>query len=148
VASEKAILDAGNWYGNDSAWRMVVDLAHIILFADSNGLLCDIPQRKVFSVVDGIIGGENNGPLTPDAKPSGVVIAGFNPLATDIACTAMMGLNHQKLKWVEYMLHKQFYIDINRINILGEKKLSSALTKPGRYLEFKPHPGWQGHIEL
>ena len=148
VAYEKAILDNGNWYGNDSAWRMAVDLMHIIFFADSEGGLHDVPQRKIFSIVDGIIGGENNGPLAPDSKFSGVIAAGFNPLATDIACTAIMGFDYRKLKWVEHLLRYQLYTDANRINILGERKFSSALTKQGQYLNFKPHPGWQGYLEL
>ena len=146
VAQEKIILDAGNWSGNDSAWRMVVDLARIILFADAEGHLQDEPQRKVFSIVDGIIGGENNGPLTPDEKPAGVVVAGFNPLATDMVCTAMMGLDYKKLKWVEHMLLDQFYVNPDNIRILGEPAFLSVLKVPGKYLGFIPHPGWRAHF--
>jgi uncharacterized protein (DUF362 family) len=98
-------------------------------------------------LVDGIIGGENNGPLTPDAKAAGVVVAGFNPLATDIACTAMMGFNYHKLKWVENMLDDQFYVDVDQISILGEQKFLSVITRPGRYLGFQAHPGWQAYLE-
>jgi hypothetical protein len=35
---KKRIFDAGNWYGNDTCWRMSADLAKIIYFADSNGV--------------------------------------------------------------------------------------------------------------
>jgi len=62
----------GNWYGNDSAWRMAVDLLKIIYYADQSGILHNNKQRKIFSFIDGIIGGENDGPLHPDPKRCGV----------------------------------------------------------------------------
>ena len=73
VSPEKRLLDGGNWHGNDSAWRMAVDLMRIAILADKEGTLKETPQRKIFSVVDGIIGGENNGPLVPDRQISGVI---------------------------------------------------------------------------
>ena len=51
----------GAWDGNDTIWRMVVDLYSIIL---KNG------PRKFFSVIDGVIGGESNGPFCPIPKNS------------------------------------------------------------------------------
>ena len=39
VDERKRLLDAGNWYGNDSAWRMAVDLMKVFLFADRHGIL-------------------------------------------------------------------------------------------------------------
>lgn len=67
----KKILEGGNWYGNDSAWRMACDLLRIFLFADKDGNIHEKLVRRVFSIVDGIIGGEGNGPLAP----SGLVVS-------------------------------------------------------------------------
>ena len=100
TSESQLIFDAGNWHGNDSAWRMVSDLMKIVLYADKEGRLQTKPQRKVFSIIDGLIGGENNGPLEPDEKKSGVVIAGSNPLAVDIVATRLMGFDWQKLRWI------------------------------------------------
>ena len=51
---------------------MVVDLVKIIYFADSEGKFHSYRQRKIFSIIDGIIGGEKEGPLISDSKKSGV----------------------------------------------------------------------------
>jgi uncharacterized protein (DUF362 family) len=149
IPAEKRVLDGGNWYGNDSAWRMVVDLMRIIIFADQQGHLLQVPQRKVFSVVDGIVGGENNGPLTPDAREVGVIMAGFNPLAVDIVGTRLMGFDWRKLKWIQRLLDDGFYVSVDGIRTVSEQpELSALLSSGSRYLDFVPHPGWRGHIEV
>jgi hypothetical protein len=52
---------SGNWYGNDTAWRMVVDLNRILMYAGRDGLLQDSAARRMFCIVHGIVGGEGNG---------------------------------------------------------------------------------------
>jgi uncharacterized protein (DUF362 family) len=153
VANDKTIFDGGNWHGNDSAWRMVSDLMKVILYADKNGILRDAPQRKVFAVIDGIIGGENNGPLLPEAKRAGVVLAGCNPLAVDIVATRLMGLQWQKLKWIEDLLRSErlgcFVREASEIKIASNQSdFENMFEHNGRLLGFKPHPGWQGYLEI
>ena len=88
---------SGNWYGNDTAWRMVIDLNRILMYADKNGHLQDTPVRRIFCIVDGIIGGEGNGPLDPTPKPAGIVLAGMNPVAVDLVCARLMGFDYKQL---------------------------------------------------
>src|SRR5262249_1982077 len=83
----------GNWHGNNTAWRIALDSNTILLFRDREGRLCDKPARRFFSVIDGIVGGEGEGPLHPDACTPGVLLAGFNPLAVDWTATALMGFD-------------------------------------------------------
>jgi len=147
------IYDCGNWYGNDSAWRMVSDLMKIAFYADINGNLTEIPQRRIFSIIDGIIGGENNGPLLPDEKKSGVIIAGFNPLAVDIVGIRLMGFDWTKLKWVTDLVRNRyfnFYIEnVNDIKIVSNiSEFQNMFCNNNRLLNFKPHPGWQKYVEL
>ena len=52
----------------------------------------------ILAVVDGIIGGEGNGPMSPDAKPCGVILAGTHPAAVDMAAATLMGFDWQKLR--------------------------------------------------
>jgi uncharacterized protein (DUF362 family) len=151
IPPEKRMLDAGNWYGNDTAWRMVVDLAKIIYFVDSNGALRKEPQRRLFSVVDGIVGGENNGPLSPDSKPSGVLVGGDNFLAVDLTCARLMGFDHRKLKQfsmldLNYDFGPRALEDIE-IRSNDRTIVRDFLNPASRLLSFKPHPGWQGYIE-
>ncbi len=150
VPKDKRILDAGNWCGNDSAWRMVVDLMRIITFADADGVVHDTPQRRHFSFIDGIVGGENDGPLAPDAVQSGAVIAGDNLLAVDITATRLMGLDFRKLKWVEYLLNEGIFgiQSENDIRIRSDDPaLETLFGSDTPLFRFRPHPGWTGFLE-
>ena len=152
VTESKRKLDAGNWYGNDSAWRMAVDLMKICTFTDHNGSLKETPQRKTLSIIDGIIGGEKNGPLLPDPKLSGVLLCGENYLAVDIVATRLMGFDPLKLKMYSYLLKSGIYgfcspsdIEVLSNNTRWQKCL---LDSQDPFLSYKPHTGWIGHIEI
>jgi len=149
VAKEKQALDGGNWHGNDSAWRMVVDLMAIVHYADADGHMHDIPQRRILSIVDGIVGGENNGPLTPDARPVGVVAAGRNPLAVDVACTRLMGFDPSRLKWICALLEGPFFADLRAIDVRSEDgRIDAMMATRDPMLAFHPHAGWVGQLEI
>jgi len=144
--------DGGNWHGNDSAWRMVSDLMTIARFADRDGRIHAVPQRRHFSIVDGIVGGEGNGPLFPDARPEGVILAGDNYLAVDAAAARLMGFDPRRLAWMRDLLGRPgapFGVaDLGSIEIRSDVDGWNALfssASPG--LKFRPHPGWVGHIE-
>jgi hypothetical protein len=151
LSQDKKVMDAGNWHGNDSAWRMLVDLMHIITYADSSGSLHKTPQRTMFSFVDGIIGGENDGPLAPDAVQSGVILAGSNLLAVDITATRLMGLDHSKLKWIDHLKKSGDYgiTDEQDISVISDSsQYSNFFGSDAKMPAFKPHPGWQEFLEL
>jgi len=90
----------GGWEGNDTIWRMVLDLNRAFLYADGVGGMQNIPQRRYLSIVDGIIAGEGNGPLLPDAVALGVMVAGTNPAHTDAAACRLMGLNPGAVRYL------------------------------------------------
>lgn len=68
------VVRSGNWHGNDTCWRMVLDLNKCLFYFDGGGKRRATPPRYL-AVVDGIVGGEGNGPMAPDPKPCGVIIA-------------------------------------------------------------------------
>jgi len=153
ISQSTVLQDGGNWYGNDSAWRMTSDLAKILLFADAEGKLHELPQRKILCVIDGIIGGENNGPLSPNSKLSGVLIAGENPLSVDLVATRLMGFDYQKIKIFKILNSLKgfdFGIDsIDQINVLSDdKEIQQMFMSKSRFFDYKPHPGWVGHLEI
>lgn len=154
VEKEKRLLDVGNWYGNDSAWRMSVDLIKLILFVDRKGNLHKTKQRRLFTVIDGIIGGENRGPLEPDPKHSGVLIASENFLAADIAGTRLMGFDPLKIKTFSHLLEENDWDyglkSLSDIKILSpDDDIKDGLTdKTGKFFDYRPYPGWIGHIEI
>lgn len=91
--STSEVIRSGNWHGNDTTWRMVLDLAAIITFCDRSGTPGRSMRRRFFNVVDGIVGGQGNGPLDADPAPSSVVLAGFSPLAVDAVSAAAAGFD-------------------------------------------------------
>lgn len=149
----KRILDAGNWYGNDSAWRMTLDLLRAIFFADRNGVLHDKPVRRMFSFVDGIVGGENQGPLDPDANHSHVVLAGEHFLAVDLVATRLMGFDYRRLKMYTQALSDPYFdFGIRNpaeipIHATDNNWTACMADTTSRYLDYLPHPGWIGYLE-
>jgi uncharacterized protein (DUF362 family) len=154
VSMTKRQLDAGNWHGNDSAWRMAADLMKILPFADRRGQLQAAPQRRTFSVIDGVIGGENNGPLSPDPVPAGVLLAGENLLAVDLVATRLMGFDPLKLKMYAHLLaNTDFDFGLRSLDDIEVCTADAAWANclrdvSNRFLGFNPHPGWLGHIEV
>ena len=152
VEVTKSVLDAGNWYGNDSTWRMAVDLLRIFIHADSGGKLQDKPARRMFCLVDGVIGGEKNGPLLPDSKKCGLIIAGFNLCAVDLACTRLMGFDYKKIKMLDHVLSQPdaFGVGLSGIQAFSNQCFGNLFDEENRnrYFDFSPHPGWVGHIEI
>ena len=113
----------------------------------------ETPQRKVFSVIDGIIGGEGNGPLFPDERKVGVIVSGFNHLAVDIVAARLMGFDWNKLPWVLDLLHNKdfdfFLKDPMDIPTFSNKdELKNILNSDSCFFAFAPHPGWEGHVEV
>jgi uncharacterized protein (DUF362 family) len=145
---------SGNWYGNDTTWRMVIDLNRIFVYVDKDGHLQDHPVRGIFCIVDGIVGGEGNGPLDPTPKSAGVVLAGANPLAVDLVSTRLMGFDYRLLPLlsrglVVHPLPLATFAYDEVVCACNDISLQGRLTEmAGLNLHFRPHFGWQGHIEL
>jgi uncharacterized protein (DUF362 family) len=57
--------------------------------------------RSHFSIVDGIVGMEGNGPIQGTPKPVGVLIFGDDPVAVDATCVRVAGLNPEKIAYLK-----------------------------------------------
>lgn len=88
----------GAWPGNDTIWRMVADLYQ--------GM--KRKNRRYFTVVDGILAGEGQGPFCPTSKYANTIIAGEDLLATDCVAARYMGLNPEKMKYLQYFLQQEY----------------------------------------
>ena len=155
VDPRKRLMDAGNWYGNDSAWRMAVDLLRLFYYADSGGALHAEAVRRTFSIIDGVIGGENNGPLAPDATLSGVLIGGENFVSVDLVAARLMGFDPRRIRMFTAILaDPTLAFGISNpetdIEVLAHDPRWQSCLSDGRdrFLNFAPHPGWVGHIEV
>ena len=73
----------GSWSGNDTIWRTCLDLNRILLYGRADGTLADAPQRRVLNVVDAVVAGQGDGPLSPDALDLGLLLGGASSAAVD-----------------------------------------------------------------
>jgi hypothetical protein len=146
---------SGNWYGNDTTWRMVLDLNRILMYADSNGDIGGSPARRMLCIVDGIIGGEGNGPMDPTPKQSGVVVVGANPVAVDLVCACLMGFDYRRLPVLSRAVGSRHALPLTGFG-WDEVICMSSAQPGGRHLSqltgmttpFRPHFGWHGHVEM
>ena len=90
----------GAWPGNDTIWRMVADLYE--------GM--QLKKRNYFTVIDGIIGGEGQGPFCPTSKCSSTLIASNNLLYADIVASRYMGFDPKKIKYLEHFIKRNNWI--------------------------------------
>lgn len=143
----------GGWHGNDTAWRMALDLTRIALYADKAGQICETPQRRFFSVVDGVIAGDGEGPLAPAAVPCGVILAGCNPLAVDAVAARLAGFDPRGLRLLAEGLTrawiKQWPGGWENVRVLSDRDSLKEMLRPSgdRLLGFRPPEGWEGRIE-
>ncbi len=87
----------GSWSGNDTIWRTCLDLNRILLYGNADGTLGQQTRRPVLHIVDAIIGGEGNGPLSPEPLPLGLLLAGRNAAAIDWVGSHILGYEPHRL---------------------------------------------------
>jgi hypothetical protein len=145
------VVRSGNWAGNDTCWRMVLDLNKCLFFFDGNGA----PRRKplrYLAIVDGIVGGEGNGPMAPDPKPCGVILAGTHPVAVDCAAATIMGFDWRKIRLLRHSfgMRELNFVDFapTELEIVSNRDAwRGALNAMRDTFAFRPHFGWIGAIE-
>lgn len=137
----------GDWHGNDTVWRMCLDLNRILLFADSKGIIHKKPQRKYFCVVDGVVAGEENGPLEPTPKRAGLIAGGTNPFFVDFVCAHLIGFDPYKIPVINNAMNLDgFCYDEQDIRAYCENNGASVDWRSVN-LHFKPQANWKGYIE-
>ena len=73
---------------------MVLDLNRALLFGDYDGCWrSPLVSRNYLCIVDGVVGGEGNGPLSPQPVNSGFLLCGGNPAEIDAIACKLMGFD-------------------------------------------------------
>lgn len=107
----------------------------------------DTIQRRYLSIIDGVIGGDKEGPLTPDPEYSGVLLAGTHPTVTDIFATFMMGFDWRKFRMFRGSVEAKGY------DLIPEGFPDYTVTSDIEHdfstpmFDYTPAAGWIGHIE-
>jgi len=147
----QSVVRSGNWHGNDTCWRMVLDLNKCLFGFDGEGRPRSQPLRYL-AVVDGIVGGEGNGPMAPDAKRCGAILAGRHPAAVDAVAATLMGFDHEKIRLLKnaFTMERASFVDFQAGDIetvSNHEAWRGGLAAMEDRFEFKPHFGWVGGIE-
>jgi uncharacterized protein (DUF362 family) len=132
------------WYGNDTIWRMVMDLNKVALYGKKDGTLADTPQRNIFTLCDGIIAGQGDGPLLPTPLELGVVSFSNNSYYTDICIAQLLQIDVDKislLKEAKKYCTKEIELKLNNKRI-------SEQNLPLYSIEAKMPPGWINYKKI
>lgn len=142
----------GGWHGNDTVWRMTLDLNRLLLYGRADGTLSETPMRTVYSITDAIVSGEGEGPLAPEPVFLGAVTFASSSAFADLAHTALMRFDPDKIPLVREAFGKFSYPlvynspELCRIHCRGER-LSRENVSAAFGRDFQPSEGWQGYIE-
>jgi len=143
----------GGWYGNDTVWRMTMDINRLLLYGKNDGTLDHKPIRKIYSLTDGIIAGEGFGPLEPEPVGLNAVTFSSSSAFADLCHTALIGFDWKKIPLVKGAFENFKYPltqagpESIEIHHQGQILTYHEVTRLINY-HFKPPRGWIGHIEL
>jgi uncharacterized protein (DUF362 family) len=93
----------GAWPGNDTLWRTVHDVVWVARWMGTGGRKLVSP-RPILSLLDGIVAGQADGPLRPQAAPLGCLLFGEDPGYVDVAASALSGLPWNKIPLLAHLL--------------------------------------------
>jgi uncharacterized protein (DUF362 family) len=149
-----SVIRSGNWYGNDTTWRMALDLNRCLLYGNPDGSLRSGRPKRYYCLIDGIVGMEGAGPMQGDAVRSNVVIGGTDPAVVDAVAARVMGFDWRKIPLIREAF-KVSRFPVTATPLEDVRVVSDVLAWNGmfeeirdrRFLNFKPHFGWSGHIE-
>jgi uncharacterized protein (DUF362 family) len=145
---------SGNWYRNDTTWRMVLDLNRCLLYGNPDGSFRDTQPKRYYSVIDGLVGMQGSGPMQGDRMDSGVVICGDDPVTVDMVACRLMGFDWRKIPTIREAYHlpnfpitsfkpEDVWVESDRESWNGR----FLDIENNDFLHFEPHFGWKGHIE-
>jgi uncharacterized protein (DUF362 family) len=143
----------GSWHGNDTVWRMSLDLQRVLHYGRADGTLTDHVQRTVLTITDAIIAGEGDGPLASTPIKLGIMTLGVNTAAVEWVHALLMGLNPQRIPLTReaFVPHRypltNFPLNDIVIRVDGQPVAASELFAQ-HGCAFRVPSGWQGHSEL
>lgn len=151
------VIRSGNWHGNDTCWRMCLDLNKIAFYGRPDGTLRTPgpgSRRRYFVLADGIVAGEGPGPMTPDPVQAGLVLFGTHPASVDAAAAVLMGFDPARIPLVReafgarpMALAEWDWREVELASNIRGWQGALPQIDPDGTLGFTPHPGWSGHIE-
>lgn len=146
---------SGNWYGNNTTWRMTLDLNRCLLYGNADNTFRENNPKKYYTIIDGEIGMEGAGPMQGNPIKCGVFISSEDPVAADAVAATMMGFDWEKIP----VIREAFSLSELPVSQCKPEEIiieSNVLEWNGtlenlqnqKHFDFMPHFGWKNHIEL
>ncbi len=152
----KAAMNGGGWHGNDTLWRTILDVNRAFFYYDRETKgMGQQPSKQIryLAILDGLVGGHKESPLSPTPLNAGFMLAAQNPLALDTVAAALMGLDWRLLR----QLAKGFDIASRplvtyapeQIEILGNLGIQRVqeIYDQELFKRFEASYGYRGHVE-
>lgn len=142
----------GGWHGNDTVWRMTLDLNRVLLYGRADGTMSDTAVRRVYSLTDAVIAGEGEGPLAPRPVSLGVLSFAASSAFADLVGASLMRFDWQKIPAVREAFG-HFRYPLTGLSPAGCRVIcNGAEMSPKEAAErfgksFQASAGWRGHIE-
>lgn len=151
------VIRSGNWWGNDTIWRMCLDLNKLVLYGNADGTMRSgvrENRKRHYVLVDGIIAGEGRGPANPDPVRAGLIVFGVHPPSVDAACAYLMGFDPERIPIVrqafrcrDFPLAECDWRDVRIVSNRSEWNYALPDIEDQATFHFEPHFGWKGRIE-
>jgi uncharacterized protein (DUF362 family) len=138
---------------------MCVDLNRCFYYSDADGEDFDAPRplRTVLTVMDAVVAGEGEGPLSPRDVPVGAILAATDPVALDLVALRLMGFDEQNIPKVYEPMNDQRLritsvsdpqdVVVHEVDATSHDVQCLPLSEIRCEHRFLAHPGWIGHIE-
>jgi uncharacterized protein (DUF362 family) len=142
------MIQGGAWHGNDTAWRMTLDLARILMYSDRSGRMLETPCRSHLMLIDGIVAGEGDGPLRPSPRHAGILLYSDDLVMGDWCASALMGFDASRIPLLQMatVQHKYSLVpEWDQSIILNG--VVSELEQLSPQAAWQGPRGWIGHLE-
>ncbi|MDG2222667.1 MAG: DUF362 domain-containing protein [Rubripirellula sp.] len=142
----------GSWYGNDTCWRMVLDLNRILNYGTIDGELSDKRQRVIYSLTDAVVCGQGDGPLKPEPLTLGAVTFASNSVAADAVHCILLGIDPERIRLVSVARSESRWMLLDQGSVpyaaVDSRSVPLNEIRDTIGVNARLPEGWEGHVEL
>lgn len=124
----------GAWDGNDTTWRMTADVHDAFVGLPGAAL------RPTLSIIDGLVGGDTDGPHFPHRVAAGAIVAAENLLVADLVAARLMDFDVDNIAYLA-ALRERHGLGLDAIDVLDAAD-GCFFAAEHRYLGFRPPNRW------
>jgi uncharacterized protein (DUF362 family) len=147
IESQRKRMLRGSAETNDTTWRMTVDVYNAFVRDDTGYRKGRRRPFKALSVVDGVVGGDTDGPHFPHPVESRTILTGDDLLATDVVAARLADYDLRAIRYLQHLFDHNIG-SYDRIRVVSEDFPPTRFWDPAtRHLMFRPPHRWP-HLSL